>query len=73
MLSPADIAQLKDIFVSRDDCNDRHTSEAEKITELTVQQAKITTQLGLLIKINSVMLGAVGAAIVGAIMELILK
>ena len=50
MLSPADIAQLKDIFVSRDDCNDRHTSEAEKITELTVQQAKITTQLGLLIK-----------------------
>lgn len=77
MLSPEDLTQLDGRYDSRyvlkDVCNDRHTQEAQQITELTVQQAKINTQLGALIKINSAMLTAVGAAIVGAIMRLIIK
>ena len=64
---------LDNLYVKKNDCNDRHTEAAKEITELTVQQAKITTQLSLLIKINSATLGAVGAAIVAAIMKLILK
>lgn len=77
MLSPEDLAQLDGRYdcryVLKDVCNDRHTQEAQQITELTVQQAKINTQLGALIKINTAMLTAVGAAIVGAIMKLIIK
>ena len=77
MLSPEDLAQLDGRYdgryVLKDVCNDRYTQEAQQITELTVQQAKINTQLGALIKINSAMLTAVGAAIVGAIMKLIIK
>ena len=77
MLSPEDLAQLDGRYDSRyvlkDVCNDRHTQEAQQITELTVQQAKINTQLGALIKINTAMLTTVGAAIVGAIMKLIIK
>lgn len=77
MLSPEDLAQLDGRYDSRyvlkDVCNDRHTQEAQQITELTVQQAKINTQLGALIKINTAMLTTVGVAIVGAIMKLIIK
>ena len=77
MLSPEDLAQLDGRYDSRyvlkDASNDRHTQEAQQITELTVQQAKINTQLGALIKINTAMLTTVGAAIVGAIMKLIIK
>lgn len=71
MLSPEDFAQLDNRYVRKDDCNERHAEAAKEITELTVQQTKINTQLGVLIKINSVMLTAVATAIVGAIMKLI--
>ena len=73
MLTPEDYAILDDRYVRKDDCNERHTIETNKITELTVSQAKMNTQLGLLIKISSVTLGTIVTAIVGAIMGLILK
>lgn len=63
----------KEIFVRKDDCNDRHSETAKEISELTISQTKINTQLGMLIKISAVELGAVGTAIITAIMELILK
>lgn len=71
MLSPEDFAQLDNRYVLKDDCNERHAEATKEITELMVQQTKINTQLGLLIKINSVMLTAVATTIVGAIMKLI--
>jgi len=73
MLTPEDLAQLDNIYVRKDDCSVRHADTAREISELTISQAKINTQLGMLIKINAAELGAVGAAIIAAIMKLILK
>lgn len=73
MLSPEDISQLKEMFVLKDDCNDRHVAANKEITEIKVAQAQISTRLGILIAVNSAMLATVGAAIVGAIMKLIIK
>lgn len=73
MLSQEDISQLKEMFVLKDDCNDRHTAANKEITEIKVAQAQISTRLGILIAVNSAMLATVGAAIVGAIMKLIIK
>jgi hypothetical protein len=73
MLTPEDFAQLDDRYVRKDDCNDRHADTAREISELTISQAKINTQLSMLIKINAAELGAVGTAIIAAIMKLVLK
>lgn len=73
MLSQEDLTQLDSIYVRKDDCNDRHVETAKEISELTIAQTKVSTQLSWLIKINAAELGAVGTAIVAAIMKLILK
>jgi hypothetical protein len=73
MLTQEDFAQLDNRYVLKDDCNDRHSDTAKEISELTISQTKINTQLGMLIKINAAELGAVGTAIIAAIMKLILK
>lgn len=73
MLTQEDLAQLDNIYVRKDDCTDRHAGTAKEISELTIAQTKMTTQLGMLIKINAAELGAIGTAIVAAIMKLILK
>ena len=73
MLTQEDFAQLDNRYVLKDDCNDRHSDTAKEISELTISQTKINTQIGMLIKINSAELGAVGTAIIAAIMKLILK
>lgn len=73
MLSQEDLAQLDNIYVRKDDCTDRHAGTAKEISELTIAQTKISTQLGILIKISGAELGAIGTAIIAAIMKLILK
>lgn len=73
MITQEDFAQLDNRYVLKDDCNDRHSDTAKEISELTISQTKINTQLGMLIKINAAELGAVGTAIIAAIMKLILK
>lgn len=73
MLTPEDFTQLDNIYVRKDDCNTRHAETSREISELTISQTKINTQLGMLIKINAAELGAIGTAIVAAIMKLILK
>lgn len=73
MLTPEDFTQLDNVYVRKDDCNVRHADTSREISELTISQTKINTQLGMLIKINAAELGAVGTAIVAAIMKVILK
>lgn len=73
MLTQEDFAQLDNIYVRKDDCSDRHAGTAREISELTISQTKINTQLGMLIKINAAELGAIGTAIIAAIMKLIIK
>ena len=45
MLTQEDFAQLDNIYVRKDDCNDRHADTAREISELTISQTKINTEL----------------------------
>ena len=83
MLSPEDLAKLDDIymrseianeiFVRKDDCNERHADAATELAELKITLTKLTSQMSMLIKGVYATLGTAGGAIVMAIMNLILK
>lgn len=64
---------LDDRYVRKDACNDRHVELAKELSEVSVNQAKIVTDLGIIKKINAVELGAVATAIIAALMDVILK
>lgn len=83
MLSPEDLAKLdeiymrseiaNEIFVRKDDCNDRHADAAAEFAELKITLTKLTSQMSMLIKGVYATLCTAGGAIVMAIMNLILK
>lgn len=83
MLSPEDLAKLdeiymrsetaKEVFVRKDDCNERHADAATELAELKITLTKLTSQMSMLIKGVYATLGTAGGAIVMAIMNLILK
>lgn len=73
MLTAEDFAILDDKYVRKDDCNDRHIAQEKEITEIIVQQTKMNTQLGLLVKICAFTAGGIGTLLIGAIGSLILK
>lgn len=73
MLTAEDFVALDDRYVQKDDCNTRHESVNKEVTEITVALAKTNSQLSMLVKICSATLGAVGMAVVGALMSLVLK
>jgi hypothetical protein len=45
MLTAEDFAILDDKYVRKDDCNDRHVAQEKEITEIIVQQTKMSTQI----------------------------
>jgi hypothetical protein len=73
MLTAEDFAILDDKYVRKDDCNDRHIAQEKEITEIIVQQTKMSTQIGLLVKICAFTAGGIGTLLIGAIGSLILK
>ena len=73
MLTAEDFVALDDRYVQKDDCNTRHESVNKEVAEITVALAKTNSQLSMRVKICSATLGAVGMAVVGALMSLILK
>ena len=73
MITKEDFETLDDRYVKKDDCNDRHADTTKQISDMSIQMTKISTQLGIIIKIISVIGGTVGTAIVGGIVGLILK
>ena len=61
-----DANQLKELteyfdsrYVQKDACSDRHEKQDAKITEISINQAKNTTQLSTITKINIIILTAV--------------
>lgn len=60
-------------YVAKDVCNDRHAQEAQEMTELKLQVAKIATQTSALLKVCSFIAGGMGTLIIGAIGALIFK
>lgn len=64
---------LDERYVKKDACNDRHVELAKELSEVSINQAKIVTDLATIKRINAVELGAVATAIIAAIMNTILK
>ncbi len=73
MLEPADIERLKEIFVTRQECNDTNEEINKKLANDSTELALIKQQLNTISWVSKTTLGAVIVAIVGAIMALIFK
>jgi hypothetical protein len=73
MLEDADIARLKEIFVTRQECQDTNEEINKKLANDSTELALIKQQLNTISWVSKTTLGAVIVAIVGAIMAMILK
>jgi hypothetical protein len=73
MLEPEDIARLKEIFVTRQECQDTNEEINKKLANDSTELALIKQQLNTISWVSKTTLGAVIVAIVGAIMAMILK
>lgn len=73
MLAPEDIERLKEIFVTRQECQDTNRELEEKIANDSKELAVIKQQLQTITWVSKTTLAAVIVAIVGAVMAMILK
>ena len=73
MLEPEDIARLKEIFVTRQECDTSMDEVNKKLANDSTELALIKQKLDTITWVSKTTLGAVLLAIVGAIMALILK
>lgn len=73
MLEPADIDRLKEIFVTRQECQDTNEEINKKLANDSTELALIKQKLDTITWVSKTTLGAVIVAIVGAILSLILK
>jgi hypothetical protein len=73
MLEPEDINRLKEIFVTRQECQDTNEEINRKLSNDSTELALIKQKLDTITWVSKTTLAAVIVAIVGAIMALILK
>jgi len=73
MLEPEDIARLKEIFVTRQECDTSMDEVNKKLANDSTELALIKQKLDTITWVSKTTLGAVIVAIVGAIMALIMK
>lgn len=73
MLEPADIDRLKEIFVTRQECQDTNKEINDKLANDSQELALIKQSLNTITWVSKTTLGAVIVAIVGAVMAMILK
>ena len=73
MLEKEDIEQLKEIFVTRQECNDQMGGIDTKLSNDNARLAVIESQLKLILKILAFIGSGVGALIIGALWQLIAK
>lgn len=73
MLAPEDIDRLKEIFVTRQECDTTVNEIEKKLANDSTELALIKQKLDTITWVSKTTLAAVIVAIVGAIMALILK
>lgn len=73
MLEPEDISRLKEIFVTRQECQDTNEEINRKLSNDSTELALIKQKLDTITWVSKTTLAAVIVAIVGAIMALIMK
>lgn len=72
-IDDADIARLKEIFVTREKCDDRSEVIDKRLSSGDTKFALIEQQLTVISWVSKTTLGAVIVAIVGALLSLIFK
>ena len=72
-IDDADIARLKEIFVTREKCDDRTEIIDKRLSSGDTKFALIEQQLTTIGWVSKTTLGAVIVAIVGALLSLIIK
>lgn len=72
-LEDADIARLKEIFVTRQECDDKTDDINKKLANDSTELALIKQKLDTISWISKTTLGAVIVAIISALLSLILK
>jgi len=73
MIDESDISRLKEIFVTRMECDDKTDEINKKLANDSTELALIKQKLDTISWISKTTLGAVIVAIVGALLSLILK
>ncbi len=73
MVDKEDIERLKDIFVTRQECDNANDEINRKLNNDNTELALIKQQLSSVLWIGKTTLGTVLAGIVGAILALVLK
>ena len=73
MLEREDIDRLKEIFVTRQECQDTNEEINKKLANDSTELAVIKKQLETIAWVSKTTLGAVIVAIVGAVMAMVLK
>lgn len=73
MLAPEDIDRLREIFVTRQECDTTVNEIEKKLANDSTELALIKQKLDTITWVSKTTLGAVVVAIVGAIMAMILK
>lgn len=73
MLEPEDISRLKEIFVTRRECDSSMDEVNKKLANDSTELALIKQKLDTITWVSKTTLAAVIVAIVGAVMALILK
>lgn len=68
-----DIERLKDIFVTRQECNDQMGGIDAKLSNDNARLAVIESQLKLILKVLAFIGSGVGALIIGALWQVIAK
>lgn len=72
-IDDADIARLKEIFVTREKCDDRSEAIDKRLSSGDTKFALIEQQLTVISWVSKTTLGAVIVAIVGVLLSLIFK
>lgn len=72
-IEDADIARLKEIFVTRQECDDKTDEINKKLANDSTELALIKQKLDTISWISKTTLAAVIVAIVGALLSMILK
>jgi hypothetical protein len=73
MLEPSDIERLKEIFVTRQECQNTNEEINKKLANDSTELALIKQQLATIAWVSKTTLAAVIVAIVGAVLSLIIK
>ena len=66
-MTSEDIEALKEVFVTRRECDKRDHYNLEHFSKIEVQNAKMATKLSIIIAI----LGAIGVAVTAAVVKII--